>query len=152
MLSFTLLIAIAAVAAVLVVVAVAFVFWRANQVDMTGTGEDKPDWVRSIPPPQTLAATRARQKDFQMFNHQEGERLASPFAEQIEDVLQALLREHPELNHYHVDLGTAPDGGLEIWVNEQKFDDIDDIPDDDLRDVFRDAIEIWQNHTKDNLK
>ena len=115
MLSFTLLIVIAAVAAVLVVVAVAFVFWRANQVDMTGTGEDKPDWVRSTPPPQTLAATHARQKDFQMFNHHEGERLASPFAEQIEDVLEALLREHPELNHYHVDLGTAPDGGLEIW-------------------------------------
>jgi hypothetical protein len=66
--------------------------------------------------------------------------------------LQALLKEHPELNHYHVDMGTAPDGGLEIWVNEQKFDDIDDIPHDELREVFRDAIEIWQNHTRDNLK
>jgi len=152
MVSFTFLIAVAALAAVIVVVAVAIVFWRANQIDMTGSGEEKPDWVRSTPPPQTLAATRAQQKNFQMFNHQKDERLASPFAEQIEDVLQALLKEHPELNHYHVDLGTAPDGGLEIWVNKEKYRNIDDLPDDDLREIFRDAIEIWETHTRENLQ
>ncbi len=152
MASSTFLIAVALLVALVVLFVIALVFIRANQVDIAGSGSEKPDWVRSTPPPQTLSATRAGEKDFQMFDQQDGERLAAPFAEQIEDVLQHLLKKHPELNHYHVDLGTAPDGGLEIWVNDRKFDHIDDLPDDGLRQVFDEAIQIWQNHTRDNLK
>lgn len=152
MASSTFLIAVALLVALVVLFVIALVFIRANQVDIAGSGPEKPDWVRSTPPTQTLSATRAGEKDFQMFDQQDGERVASPFAEQIEDVLQHLFKNHPELNHYHIDLGSAPDGGLEIWVNGQKFDHIDDLPDDGLRQVFDEAIQIWQNHTRDNLK
>jgi hypothetical protein len=144
--SVTLLLAIAGFAGLVVILIVAFVFWRANDVNLTETGDEKPDWMRETPPPQTLEATRTEGQGVQIFSNVPDEKLAAPFAEQIEDILQSFLRKHPELNKYHIDLGTAPDGGLEIWVNGEKFTNIDDLPDDDLRTVFQEAIEAWNRH------
>ena len=144
--SVTLLLVIAGFAGLIVVLVVAFVFWRANNVNLTETGDEKPDWMRHTPPEQTISATRADGEGVQVFNYDPEEKLASPFAEQIEDILQSLLREHPELNQYQVDLGTAPDGGLEIWVNGQKYLNIADLPDAGLRNVFQQAIEAWNRH------
>lgn len=77
-------------------------------------------------------------------NHDPGERVAAPFAEQIEDILRAILSADPALAALDVDLGTAPDGGLEIWVNGERHTDIDLIPDERLRQTIRQAIEKWE--------
>jgi hypothetical protein len=147
MMSLSLLILVLAVLAGLVVIgALAFVFIRANKVNLTETGEDKPDWMRQNPPAETVAATAAEGQGVQVFHQAEGEKLAAPFAEQIEDILRALLQAHPELNHYDVDLGTSPDTGLEIWVNGQKYDQIEDLPDDGLRQVVYEAVQKWEKH------
>lgn len=137
---------IAALAALVVIGAVAFVFISANRVNLTESGDQKPEWMRQTPPPETISATQADGQGFQVFNHDPGEKLASPFVEQIEDIVRARLQAHPELSHYEVDLGSAPDSSLEIWVNGQKFDKIEDLPDDGLRQVFHEAIASWRQH------
>lgn len=63
-----------------------------------------------------------------------------PFAEQVEDVLRARLQSDPALPALNVDLGTAPDGGLEIWVNGERYTDINLLPDERLRRVFQEVI------------
>lgn len=137
---------VAGLAALFVVGVLAFVFIRANQVNLTETGDEKPEWMRQTPPPETLAATRADDEGFQVFDHDPGEQMASPFAEQIEDILRARLQAHPELSHYEVDFGTNADSGLEIWVNGQKFGSIDDLP-TDLRQVLQQAVDSWNKHS-----
>ena len=137
---------VAGIAALVVIGAVALVFIRANNVNLTETGNEKPEWMRQTPPPETISATQADGEGFQVFDHDPGEELASPFAEQIEDILRARLQAHPELSHYDVDLGTAGDGSLEILVNGQKFSSVDDLPDDGLRQVFQEAIDSWNKN------
>jgi hypothetical protein len=145
--SLSLLILVLAVLAGLVVVgALALVFIRANKVNLIKTDDEKPDWMRQAPPAETVAATNADGQGVQVFHQAEDEKLAAPFAEQIEDILRGLLQAHPELNHYDIDLGTAPDSGLEIWVNGQKYNQIEDLPDDGLRQVFYEAIQKWEKH------
>lgn len=140
------IILVAGIAALVVIGAVALVFIRANNVNLTETGDEKPEWMRQTPPPETISATQADGEGFQVFDHDPGEELASPFAEQIEDILHARLQAHPELSHYDVDLGTARDGGLQISVNGQKFSSVDDLPDDGLRQIFQEAIDSWNKN------
>jgi len=73
-----------------------------------------------------------------------GEALASPFAEQIEDVVRAKLDADPALKKYQIDFGTAPDGSLEIDVDGKKYAGIDAIPDERLREVIRGAVKAWE--------
>jgi hypothetical protein len=137
------LVIVGGVAGLVVLVAVALVFIRANQVDLTASVTEKPDWVRQSPPKETLVATSADGEGFQVYDHDEGERLASPFAEQIEDIFRARLEADPNLQQYKVDLGTGADAGLEIWVNGKKFTSVEDLPDEHLRQALQDAIENW---------
>ena len=131
--------------AILIILALfAMVVIKARRVDLTPPGDEKPEWMRSTPPRETIAATRADGKGMQLFGHGQGEVLASPFAEQIEDILQAGLERDPDLKNYKVDLGTAPDGVLEISVNGEKYTDIDAIPNPKLKELLNQAIAKWK--------
>jgi hypothetical protein len=48
------------------------------------------------------------------------------------------------LSSVDIDLGTTPDGGLEIWVDGQRYTELNTLPSDRLRQVFRQAIEQWE--------
>ena len=134
--------AIAAAAAILLLALVAM---AARKVDLTHPGADqKPEWMRSIPPAETLTATKADGEGVQLFDQDKGEALASPFAEQIEDILRAKLNADPLLAKYKVDLGTASDGRLEISVDGKKYPEIDALPDERLRRVFHEAVAEWE--------
>lgn len=120
------------------------VVMRARDVRLTDSKEDQPEWMRETPPPETRAAMKKdREGMTATFDHDRGERLAAPFAEQIEDILRARLDEDPSLKGFDVDLGTAPDGGLEIWINGQRYSGIEDLPDERLKQAFRQAVERW---------
>jgi len=106
-------------------------------------GEQKPEWIRSMPPAETLEATHAENEDFQVFNRDTGERFASPFAEQIEDIFAAMLKKDPSFKSYKIDLGTAPNGTLEIWINDTKYDNAEALPDPRLKEFFQAAVEKW---------
>jgi hypothetical protein len=131
---------------VLVLVGVlALVFMRSNEVQLTGKTEGKPEWMKSTPPKETVAATRADDEGVTLYNHDEGERLAAPFAEQIEDILRAKLDSDP-FNKFKIDLGTGKDGSLEIWVDGKMYASVDELPDERLKKAFREAVEKWERH------
>jgi len=136
-------IALVAVALVVIILVFVFLFQKSNAVNLTGNTEDKPDWMRETPPAETLGALLREGKKVMVFDYEEGEKLAAPFTEQIEDIFRAKIEADPDLNHYQVDLGSAPDGTLEIWVNDKKYTNVNDLPDDKLKRVFRASVVKW---------
>lgn len=135
---------VGALAGLVVIIALALLYRKGNEIDLTSP-TSKPEWMRQPPAAETISATLADGEGVQVFDHDEGEQLASPFVEQIEDIVQARLAEHPELNQYRLDFGSAPDGSLEIHVNDQVFTEIDALPNEKLKTLIREAIETWHN-------
>ena len=121
----------------------ALMFMKSNEVQLTGKTEDKPEWMKTTPPTETMAATRADDKGVTLFDHDAGERIAAPFAEQIEDILRAKLDSDP-FNKFEIDFGTGKDGSLEIWVDGNMYASVDEIPDEGLKKAFHDAVEKWE--------
>ncbi len=131
------------VAILVMIVVLALLFQRANTVNLTGTGDKKPEWLREMPPAETLAAAKKEGKDITVFDFDEGEKLAAPFTEQIEDIFRAKIEADPELKAYKIDLGTGEDGSLEIWVNDKKYTNVNDLPDNRLKTAFRESVVQW---------
>jgi hypothetical protein len=123
----------------------ALVFIKANQVNLTGRSDQKPDWMRSNPPAETIAATLAEGEGVTLYNADDGESVASAFAEQIEDVLRAKLEADSRLSRFKVDLGTSENNELEFWVNDEKYASIDELPDEDLKKAIREAVKSWED-------
>ena len=136
-----------AVGAVLVLAGAVVLRWaiRMRRVDLTTppVPGEKPPWLATTPPPETVEATQADGEDGSLWDYDEGEQVAAPFAEQIEDVILARVAADPALSGYKLDLGTAADGSLEFWVDEQVYRSIDDLPDTRLRQTIRQAVEYW---------
>lgn len=123
----------------------AMVFMRSNQVNLTGKTEEKPEWMQSTPPAETIAATKEDDEGVTLFDHDEGEQVAAAFAEQIEDVLRAKASSDPYLKSFDIDFGTAADGGLEIWVNGEKYDGVASLPDEKLKQTLLQAVKEWNS-------
>ena len=133
------------IAILITVGVIAFLFIKSNQVNLTGKTDEKPEWMRSNPPAETIAATKAEGEGVTIYNLDEGEKLASPFAEQIEDILRAKLEADPILKNLKVDLGTGKNGNLEFWVNGEKYTGIDELPDEGLKKAVREAVKSWES-------
>jgi hypothetical protein len=103
----------------------------------------KPDWMKSAPARGTASAVPPGMESNPLYDYQKGEKLASPFAEQVEDIIRARLKAIPALASIQVDLGTFPDGSLEISVDGKSYSDIDQLPDEQLRQVIRGAVQSW---------
>ena len=127
-----------------IIIVIGFILQR-RKVDLTGPDapEEKPEWMHDVPPEDTLAATRADGEGIALFDYDEGEQVAAPFAEQIEDVLRARVAEDPGLTGTDVDFGTGLDGALEVWVDGVQYSDFNEIPNTHLREVIRQAVESW---------
>jgi len=107
---------------------------------------ETPGWIRSTIPDETMDATKADKEGITLFDHDPGEDLAAPFAEQIEDILRSQLQADPELRFFDVDFGTAPDGGIEFHfrgVRGETYLEIDQIPEESLREAIKKAIEKY---------
>ena len=139
-------ISLIAVLGIVVLIAIALlipVFLKSQKVKLTESSDEKPEWLRSMPPAETLSATKADGEGVQLFDYDAGEKLAAPFAEQIEDIIRAKLKADSYLSQLNIDLGTNQDGGLEIWVNGKAYQDIDSLPDEKLKKIFQNAIAEW---------
>jgi len=134
---------IGAIVILITVGVLALVFMKSNQVQLTGKTEDKPEWMSSTPPVESVAASRADDEGTTLYDHDAGERLAAPFAEQIEDILRAKLDSDP-FNKFEIDFGTGKDGSLEIWVNGKMYPSMEELPDEGLKKAFREAVEKWE--------
>lgn len=123
----------------------AWVFFRSNQVDLTEKTEGKPEWMHSMPPEETVAATLADGEGVTSYDLDEGEKIAAPFAEQIEDVLRARVASDPALKSFDIDFGTAEDGSLEIWVNGEKYAGVANLPHEDLKAALLQVVKEWNS-------
>lgn len=100
-------------------------------------------FMREPPPTETMAATKEDKEGVTFFDHDKGERLAAPFAEQIEDIFRAKVKADPALQKYEIDFGTDANQALEIWVDGKAYASVDELPDERLREAFRSAVEKW---------
>lgn len=128
-------------------VMLALVFMKSNQVNLTGTTDDtgKPEWMHAMPPQETLDAAQADGEGVTLYDHDEGEKLAAPFAEQIEDVLMAKAAGDPYLRSFNLDFGTGADGALEIWVNGVKYEGVANLPDEQLKQALLQVVKEWNS-------
>ncbi len=129
--------------AVLLVVILIFTFLmnRSQKVDLDSVPEgETPEWIHSSIPEETKQAILADQEGITLFDHDPGEDLAAPFAEQIEDILRNQLQADPALRPYDVDFGTAPDGGIEFHIRGETYTAIDQIPYEEIRAAIKKAI------------
>jgi hypothetical protein len=133
-----------ATVAVIAVIYAIFVFQR-RRFDLTHSKspDQKPEWMRTTPPPETVAATQADGEGIGLYGYDAGEGLAAAFVEQIEDIVHARLSEDPALSGIKVDFGTAPTGELQIWVDSESYMDVGDIPNERVREIIRQAGESW---------
>lgn len=133
----------AAVVVIAVIYAI-FVLQR-RRVDLTHSksADQKPEWIRTTPPSETVAAIQADSEGFGLYDYDAGEGVAAAFVEQIEDIVHARLSEDPALSGIKVDFGTASTGELEIRVDGKSYTDIGDIPDERVREIIRQAVERW---------
>ncbi len=134
--------------AILLVIVVLLVM-RARKVNLTtpDTPDTKPDWIINTPPEETMAATLADGEGITVYDYDEGEHVAAPFAEQIEDILHAKLKEDPQLAALDVDLGTnEATGELEVWVDGARYEQIEDIPNPQLQTAIKQAVDKWNQH------
>ena len=132
-----------AIALIAILVVFFLLLRKTNTVNMTGSMEEKPAWMRETPPAETLGALLREGKKVTVFDYDQGEKVAAPFTEQIEDIFKAKVEADPTLHNYKVDLGSAPDGTLEFWINEKKYTNVDDLPDEGLKRAFRSSITQW---------
>lgn len=131
------------IALVGIIILFVLMFRKSNTVNLTGNTEDKPAWMRETPPAETLGALLKDGEKVTVYDYDKGEKLAAPFTEQIEDIFRAKIEADPDLNHYQIDLGSAPDGTLEFWINNKKYTNVNDLPDNKLKQAFRDSVTKW---------
>lgn len=136
-------VALAGIALLVIIGIFVLLFRNSNTVNLTGNTEDQPDWMRETPPAETLGKLLAEGKKVTVFDLDDGEKVAAPFTEQIEDIFRAKIEVDPDLNHYKIDLGSAPDGTLEFWVNDVKYTNVNDLPNNKLKSAFRESVVKW---------
>lgn len=63
-------------------------------------------------------------------------------AAQIDEILQVKLRNTPMASR-GIRLTESPDKGVEVRVGIEKFDSVDSVPYEDVRQVIREAVDEW---------
>ena len=69
--------------------------------------------------------------------------MASPISEAIEDAVRARMVADPSLKAHSIDFGTSPDGGLEIWLDEERYLDVAAIRDERIRTLIQEAVDAY---------
>jgi hypothetical protein len=87
--------------------------------------------MRGLPPETEQMVADAR--------YEAGERPASLAAEQIEEQVKRRLAQYPDLAAVKIDFGSMPDMTIDIWVDDDQYDDVEDIPDERIREAIKAA-------------
>lgn len=144
------IILILVIVALIMVVIFVVLMRTSHRVNLTRTPEgQKPEWMHSTPPPETMAATKADGEGIALYDYDEGESVAAAFVEQIEDILRAQIAADPYLQSYDFDFGTGADGGLDIRVGDKHYTSIAQVPDLRLREAMNQAVAAYKQRDKD---
>jgi hypothetical protein len=74
------------------------------------------------------------------------ERQASAPAEFIQAIVRREMSADPALAGRSIDFGTAPDGSLEIWLDDRSYSGVDQIPDVRLREIITRAADEFNRN------
>jgi hypothetical protein len=72
---------------------------------------------------------------------EDDEFVATPISEQIEEMVRERLKTFPDLAQVDLDFGTGVDGSLQVWLDSVRYDRIQDIPDERIRQAVIEAVE-----------
>ena len=64
--------------------------------------------------------------------------------DQIEKVLQRNLLKYPEMSGRKIHIGAAPDGGLLIEIDRQFYHAVNDVPEENVRNIIHASIQEWE--------
>ena len=59
----------------------------------------------------------------------------------IEEMVRERLKSYPDLENVSMDFGSGVDSSLQVWVESVRYDRIQDIPDERIRQAVADAVE-----------
>lgn len=68
---------------------------------------------------------------------------ASPIGEQIEGMVKLRLQAYPDLSQVDLDFGTGMDGSLDIWVDGERYQAVEDVPDARIRKAIAEAVNAF---------
>ncbi len=68
---------------------------------------------------------------------------ASPISEQIEGMVKLRLQAYPDLSQVDLDFGTGMDGSLDIWVDGERYQAVEDVPDARIRKAIAEAVNAF---------
>jgi hypothetical protein len=71
----------------------------------------------------------------------EGERVATIISEQIEEHVKEILEAEGKMLDKEVDFATGSDGSLQIWIDGEVFNEVDEIPYEEVREAVSKAVE-----------
>jgi hypothetical protein len=64
--------------------------------------------------------------------------------EQIDSILQTQIASTP-LMERGIRLQESPEGGVLVWVGMEKFEGVNEVPDEQIQAAIRSAISVWEN-------
>jgi hypothetical protein len=70
--------------------------------------------------------------------------IGGTFIDEIEAILQRMIRTAPTPPGQEVHVGTGPNGGLQIQVGLRYFSSADEVPDPAIRDLIKAAVKEWE--------
>lgn len=94
--------------------------------------------LRPSPPQRLPPSTQAMIADAKL---DAGERPSTVTAEQIEEMVKLKLDQFPDLADVKLDFGSMPDLTIDIWVDAAQYDDVEDIPDERIRQAIKEAAD-----------
>ncbi len=98
---------------------------------------------RSRGKPTIVDNTGAAEKQLPHAKLDEGEEVAAPISEEIEELARRKLASEYSMRDVELDFGTGGDGSLEIWVGGDCYDSVDKISDSRIRDSIKAAVEEY---------
>ena len=72
---------------------------------------------------------------------EKGERPATIISEQIEEQVREILKAQGKMLDQEIDFATGADGSLEIWIEGVCYNEVDEIPDEDIRAAVKQAVD-----------
>lgn len=79
-------------------------------------------------------------RDLRLISH---ERMAAPVSEAIEDMVKARMAADPDLKGLDLDFATSDDGGLEIWLGDERYETIESLPESRLKAYIAEAVDEY---------
>lgn len=95
-----------------------------------------PPKVKAFEPPSRGRDAEAQEEDEEIQERS--------IAEEIEEILQRRLQEHPEYRFRVMHIRQAPDGGVRVEVDGQFFDGVGDVSDEGARSFIQSVIREWE--------